>query len=159
LQCSTKGVDRARDAEEHAKTTPLCTPAAPRSIPEPRSMSEGERRSSRDADDPSPARVDPALHRRTLEELRAAAAGPRRPEHRERLEALMTDAAAIALDLDRELLLAKRGGRAALVRAEADPAAAREAVELSERATRLEREVAELRQLTVTLRRRFARRS
>lgn len=120
-------------------------------------MSGGERRWSRSTDEPSPARVDPDLHQRTLEELRAAAAGPRRPEDRERLEALMTDAAAIALDLERELLLAKRGGSAALVRAQTDPAAAREALTLSERATRLDREVAELRQLTGALRRRFAR--
>jgi hypothetical protein len=93
------------------------------------------------------------------DELRRAAAQETGFASRRRLEELLTDAAAVALVLERNRLAAKRRGRAALVRAAADPAAARTAAELASVEERLEAEAGELRELMKRVRARTAKRA
>lgn len=103
-----------------------------------------------------PRHVDPAQRGRVEEALRALAASRPRPADRAAVEELMTDAAAIALRLERERLLAKRRARAALLHTETDASAAREARESADDEARLEAEIGELRGLMARARRRFA---
>ncbi|HEV2062225.1 MAG TPA: hypothetical protein VGR12_05175 [Solirubrobacteraceae bacterium] len=103
---------------------------------------------------PDPAPVD---RMRLVASLERCAAGDREMcAHRASAEALVTDAAALVLLLERERLTAKRRRTAALLDSAWEPAAVDEAARLGADELELQRQIDELRELMASVRRRLS---
>jgi hypothetical protein len=99
----------------------------------------------------------PGTSRRLAAALSAAVTERTAGRDPQALEALLTDAAAAVLVLERERVHVRREIREALAEAAEDPAAAREAAAFSLAEAGIEEDIAELRDLMVRARARFTR--